>query len=338
MSVRITDSSVAFQSEHRLTVKEERSERLRAWVGAEPREQVTLSPAVKLSPLQNQPQAAPSPAGGEGEIESMGVQESRQQLLVEKLLHTGPILRARISSKVNREAQHALEELGRERQALRAQSSQQARAGFGVEYDLVAVRTTREEVDFNASGKVTTSDGRDLSFALSVSQEQLSTQRVETHVRLGDAKVTDPLVLSDRFVTLSPEKVSFDLNSDGQAEQIASLGEGSSFLALDKDGNGTIDHGGELFGPATGSGFGELAALDSDGNRWIDESDARFLDLRSFRPGGSTLTLKEAGIGAIYLGSADTPLELDSGVVRSTGVYLSEAGEAGVVQHVDLKV
>ncbi|MBR1692393.1 MAG: hypothetical protein IJ711_06405, partial [Lachnospiraceae bacterium] len=54
------------------------------------------------------------------------------------------------------------------------------------------------------------------------------------------------------------------------------------------------------------------------------------------------LSLKEAGVGAIYLGNADTQFSLKSdesqqtnAVVRSSGIYLKENGGAGTIQHVD---
>ena len=51
------------------------------------------------------------------------------------------------------------------------------------------------------------------------------------------------------------------------------LGKGSGFLALDKDGNGKIDDGNELFGTKSSDGFGDLREYDSDGSGWIDEND-----------------------------------------------------------------
>ncbi|MBR4211192.1 MAG: hypothetical protein IKR84_02235, partial [Oscillibacter sp.] len=53
--------------------------------------------------------------------------------------------------------------------------------------------------------------------------------------------------------------------------------------------------------------------------------------------------LKEANVGAIYLGSADTEFSLKdadnetNGVIRKTGVYLKETGGAGTLSHVDLR-
>ena len=41
--------------------------------------------------------------------------------------------------------------------------------------------------------------------------------------------------------------------------------------ALDINEDGKINDGKELFGTASGNGFGDLAAYDQDNNGWIDE-------------------------------------------------------------------
>ena len=54
--------------------------------------------------------------------------------------------------------------------------------------------------------------------------------------------------------------------------------------------------------------------------------------------------LKEADVGAIYLGSASTDYHLNdasnntNGMIRQTGIFLRESGGVGTVQHVDLAV
>lgn len=89
------------------------------------------------------------------------------------------------------------------------------------------------------------------------------------------------------------DPVWFDIDADGQVELISWTDRGEGLLALDRNGNGGIDHGGELFGNHTrfvhgaeaGNGYLALAEFDSwplggseDGQ--IDASDAVFPFLR----------------------------------------------------------
>lgn len=77
------------------------------------------------------------------------------------------------------------------------------------------------------------------------------------------------------------------------------------------NGDGCVNNGSELFGTCSGDGAADLAGLDSDGNRWLDEADAAYDTLRVWQRderGQSTLSsLRERGVGALYLGSSETP-------------------------------
>lgn len=224
-------------------------------------------------------------------------------------------------------------------------------AGYGVEYDYHESYSETEKTTFSASGTVKTADGREIQFQLDLTMERSFQVESQTSLRLGDAaRRKDPLVINfgGTAAQLSDTRFQFDIDADGQAEQIHTLGAGSGFLALDRNQDGKINDGHELFGAATGDGFGELAALDDDHNGWIDENDAAYKDLRVWSKTAanedSLQTLKEAKVGAISLAHVATPFDLkDSanrtlGQVLSSGIFLGEDGGAGSVQQIDLTV
>ena len=47
---------------------------------------------------------------------------------------------------------------------------------------------------------------------------------------------------------------------------------GNAFLSLDKNSDGIINDGSELFGAASGNGFADLAKYDEDGNEIFVET------------------------------------------------------------------
>ena len=163
-----------------------------------------------------------------------------------------------------------------------------------------------------------------------------------------NARLTDPLVinLDNCAADISDQKFLFDIDADGDMDNISMLGKGSGFLALDQNEDGIINDGSELFGTKSGDGFADLMQYDQDGNGWIDEADEIFDKLRIWQmneDGTSTLVaLGKAGVGAICLGTADTEFSLNSydntnnAVIRKTGMFLYENGMVGTMQQVDM--
>ena len=206
-----------------------------------------------------------------------------------------------------------------------------------------------ESTDFSSTGKVLTADGRSLDFSLDLcmSRDYSCSRR---SVESGTVKLRDPLVINfaGSAAELDGTRLEFDLDSDGKVESVAGLGAASGYLAIDRNGDGCVNDGSELFGTCSGNGFADLAALDSDGNRWLDEADAAYDTLRVWQRdehGQSTLSgLREHGVGALYLGSSETPFALKDddnrllGQVRASGIYLNENGSAGTLQQIDLAV
>ena len=207
-----------------------------------------------------------------------------------------------------------------------------------------------ESTTFASSGMVKTQDGRSIDFNIEVSMSRAFTSQINTLTTQNYIK-TDPLVinLDTDIGSVTDQKFLFDLDSDGDEEEISFAGKGSGFLALDRNGDGRIGDGSELFGTKSGDGFKDLAAFDEDGNGWIDENDSIYSKLKVWtkdEDGNDYLiNLKDADVGAIYLDNADTQFSLKdgnnrlNGEIKKTGIYLHEStGAAGTLNHVDLAV
>ncbi|MBO4678855.1 MAG: hypothetical protein J5626_04230 [Lachnospiraceae bacterium] len=226
----------------------------------------------------------------------------------------------------------------------------------GTEYQFVVESTTdsfcfetMEYTTFSAQGTVHTDDGREININIDIAMSSRFCQYYSQSVTNSFYQAIDPLVvnLHDFPAGLTDIKYFFDLDADGTEDEISLLKEGSGFLALDKNGDGKINDGSELFGTASGDGFKDLALYDLDKNGWIDENDDIFDKLKVWTKDidGTNLlyTLKDLNIGAIALQNADTEFTLatangsgTNGYVRKTGIFLYETGETGTIQHVDL--
>ena len=87
-------------------------------------------------------------------------------------------------------------------------------------------------------------------------------------------------------------KINFDLDNNGFKEATSWIDNNDAFIAIDKNNNGTINNGSELFGnksisnnayaytnPNTKNGFESLKEFDSNNDGIIDEKDKEFTNL-----------------------------------------------------------
>ena len=215
--------------------------------------------------------------------------------------------------------------------------------------ELTETLREHESTDFSSSGKVLTADGKtlDFKFDLAMCRDYACERKV---INSGTVTLRDPLVINfdGRATELSGKNFEFDLDADGKSENIPGFASGTGYLAFDSNADGHINNGNELFGTRSGNGFADLAALDGDGNFWLDDNDSAFANLRIWQRGvdgqDSLSTLHDKGVGALYLGSAETPFSLKNAdnqlqaQIRSSGIYLREDGGTGALQQVDLAV
>ncbi len=200
-----------------------------------------------------------------------------------------------------------------------------------------------ESLSFSTMGHIQTEKGSlDINLDFSMSRSFAIENQIDIY------STFDPLVinLDGEIPNLSTDTFSFDLDNDGEEEQISKLGLGSGFLALDKNGDGIVNQGSELFGTITGDGFGELSAYDEDSNSWIDENDSIFnqlqIWLKNEENGGKELVgLGEVGIGAIFLNAQaseftyKTETNQTLGEMKSCGIFLNENGSCGNISQID---
>jgi Ca2+-binding RTX toxin-like protein len=156
--------------------------------------------------------------------------------------------------------------------------------------------------------------------------------------------MVDPLVLDlngDGIHTIgsSASTAFFDFDGSGSRTHTGWIGSDDGFLVLDRNHNGQIDAGSELFsnftplanGRLAPNGFDALREFDSNKDGVIDTKDAIWSSLKIWRDSnvdghsdeGELVSLDALGIVAIRLGSDGTVRTLDNGnVVRGTGSFV----------------
>ncbi|PLY05953.1 MAG: hypothetical protein C0625_11525 [Arcobacter sp.] len=211
----------------------------------------------------------------------------------------------------------------------------------------------KQTVDFSASITIKTPNNTfQMNIDISFSQELYESR--STQLITDDERFLDPLIINydedvNPFENIGKLRFMFDLDNNGTTEMIPQLIKGAGYLALDKNENGKIDNGSELFGPSTNNGFAELAQYDEDKNNWIDEKDAIFDKLKIWsiddKGNNSLVSLLDRNVGAIYLGDVQSGFKYQSAinqtdaVQKSNSIFVKEDGSgAGVVNSIDIVV
>jgi hypothetical protein len=353
--MKVVSSALELASASTETRTSTREEKVRAWVGDRPPPASTQSDLVTISrtaramalepALQEARRAAES-----AQAAQVPAEEDDEAGLDPRILVLKRLVEALTGKKIKL---HGLTSgQGRQQalpQAQAAQGQGTQRVGWGIEASTTETTTHTQDVAFAARGVVKTADGREITVEAEVAMHDEQVTISQATFRAGDAQLKDPLVLQfDGKAADLLGQVDFDLDADGTKESMAFVGPGAGVLTLDANGAARPKDGSALFGVRTGDGFAELAALDGDGNGWIDEGDAAYARLGVWtRDAGGTehvQSLKEAGVGAIALAHVDTPMDVHDasgalrGRVEASGIYLGEEGGAGLAQQIDLAV
>jgi Ca2+-binding RTX toxin-like protein len=177
----------------------------------------------------------------------------------------------------------------------------------------------------------------------------------------GQARVMrriDPLALDldgDGVETVgitADKKILFDHNSDGIRAATGWVKSDDALLVLDRNGNGSIDNGSELFGVDTllsngqkaTTGFAALADLDSNRDGVFNSADAKYAQIQLWRDldqdgmsnSGELQTLAEAGIASINLNSVVNRRDLGNGNVQTdTANFTRTDGGIGTAANLD---
>jgi hypothetical protein len=161
----------------------------------------------------------------------------------------------------------------------------------------------------------------------------------------------DPLTLDldgDGIETVSANTgIKFDFDGDGLKTGTGWVKGDDGFLVLDRNGNGTIDTGRELFGVDTvksngqkaSDGFDALRDLDGNADGVFDAKDAQFANVRVWQDANQDgvaqaselKTLADHNISAINLGSTATSQNSNGNLISATGSFVRGDGTEGEI-------
>jgi VCBS repeat-containing protein len=164
----------------------------------------------------------------------------------------------------------------------------------------------------------------------------------------------DPLTLDldgDGLETVgidSANPILFDHDGDGVANATGWIKPDDGFLVLDRNGNGLIDNGTELFGDSTplyaggtaADGFAALAQEDTNGDGLVNAGDANWDNLRVWQDAnsdgitdaGELHSLESLGITGFHVAKSENTTRLGNGnQIADLGSFIRDDGTEGTV-------
>ena len=176
----------------------------------------------------------------------------------------------------------------------------------------------------------------------------------------GAERLASPLILDldgdgVETIALGSAGINFDHDGNGFAESTGWVGGDDGLLVFDRNGNGSIDNGSELFGnntalssgQAAANGFAALADFDSNADGIISAADANFSLLRVWKDGngngiadsGELLTLGQAGVESINLAYTDIQAVDPNGNHHlQAGTFTTKGGMVAAIEDVWFQV
>lgn len=199
------------------------------------------------------------------------------------------------------------------------------------------------EVSVQISTFVAAVRGENVTLSQSEVEVSISAQR-----RVQPQKKVDPLILDidgDGIETSGIERgILFDLEAKGNLTSSSFVQGDDVLLALDRNENGVIDNGSELFGTQHGAanGFEELKKFDDNRDGIVDRQDSvfsRLLGLRRQSSGLETASLAQLGVKGIFTAYQNQGRELHSGDdLLQLGSFRRNNGDLGVAADVGFSV
>ena len=178
-----------------------------------------------------------------------------------------------------------------------------------------------------------------------------------------DPEDVDPIIIDLNKNGITSTKLNntiyFDHDNNNFKEASSWIDKGDAFLALDKNSNGLIDNGNELFGNHTISntrfkytnnkatnGYEALKAYDLNGDNVIDSKDEIYDKLLLWKDSnqnaitdkGELIKLKDSGIVSIDLNYKNTSIDEKGNTIKQSSTVTFEDGSTTIANDVWFKV